>query len=177
MTVIFKDGAFHDEDWTRVDGEDAIPAHGAVLVGLDRFLDAPEELLSRAEEWGVVIAPGDEVERLAPYLADIPLVAVAFPSFADGRGFSAARVLREHLGFDGDIRATGNYILDQVPMARRCGVTSFEISKPEVLKALKAGEWPEVTKYLQPVGTVDEIPVGTRPWVRVSLREVREAAE
>ena len=64
-----------------------------------------------------------------------------------------------------------------MPLARRCGVSSFEISKPEVLKALKAGEWPEVTKYLQPVGTVDEIPAGTRPWARRSQRDIAVAAE
>ena len=121
--------------------------------------------------------PGDNVELLEAYLNRLAFVAVDFPSFADGRGFSAARVLREQIGYTGDIRATGNYILDQVPLARRCGVTTFEISKPEVLKALQAGEWPEVTKYLQPVGTVDEIPEGTRPWARRSYRDLAVAAE
>ncbi|MDN3718136.1 DUF934 domain-containing protein [Roseibium salinum] len=90
----------------------------------------------------------------------MPLISRASPTAA---AFSAARILREQIGYKGDIRALGKYILDQVPLARRCGVSSFEISKPEVLKSLQAGEWPEVTKYLQPVGTVDEIPEGTRP--------------
>jgi phosphoadenosine phosphosulfate reductase len=99
-------------------------------------------------------------------------------SSPDGRGFSTARDPREHLNYQGDIRAVGSYILDQVPLARRCGVSSFEISKPEVLKALKAGEWPEVTKYLQPAfGSIEEIPEGTRPWARRSHRDVAIAAE
>ncbi|XYK82861.1 MAG: DUF934 domain-containing protein [Labrenzia sp.] len=96
-------------------------------------------------------------------------------SSPDGRGFSTARDLREHLNYQGDIRAVGSYILDQVPLARRCGVSSFEISKPKVLKA---GEWPEVTKYLQPAfGSIEEIPEGTRPWDRRSHRDVAIAAE
>lgn len=177
MAKIFKDGSFWDEEWlTAEDGQD-IPTSGNLLVPIDTYLENPAAYSAREGVTGVLIKAGDEVYPLGEHLSDIAIIAVEFPSFADGRGFSAARVLREQFGFTGDIRAVGNYILDQVPLARRCGVTSFEISKPEVLKALQAGEWPEVTKYLQPVGTVDEIPEGTRPWARRSLREFQEAAE
>ncbi|GGB53187.1 oxidoreductase [Roseibium aquae] len=177
MTTIYKDGSFFQEDWQRLEIEAALPVSGTVLVPLGRFLEDPSALTERTEPFGVLIEPADKVEHLAPYLGRIPLVAVVFPSFSDGRGFSAARILREQMGYEGDIRAVGAYILDQMPLARRCGVTSFEITKPEVLKALRAGEWPEVTKYLQPVETVEEIPEGTRPWARRSAREFRDAAE
>jgi phosphoadenosine phosphosulfate reductase len=148
-----------------------------MLVPLTRFLADADAWLGRDGLTAVIVEAGDDVESVAPFLDRLALVAVDFPSFADGRSFSAARVLREQIGYKGDIRALGKYILDQVPLARRCGVTSFEISKPEVLKALKAGEWPEVTKYLQPVGTVEEIPEGTRPWASRSARDVAVAAE
>lgn len=177
MTTIYKDGEFVEETWTRVDAETGSAIEGSALVPQTLFLEAAEDYLNRDAETAVLVEAGDDVELIEPYLARLAYVAVDFPSFADGRGFSAARVLREQVGYQGDIRAAGKYILDQVPLARRCGVSSFEISKPEVLKALKAGEWPEVTKYLQPVGTVDEIPVGTRPWARRSFRDVAVAAE
>ncbi|WP_299484398.1 DUF934 domain-containing protein [uncultured Roseibium sp.] len=177
MTTIYKDGEFVEENWKRADAETGAAIAGDALVPQSLFLEAADEYLNRDGETAVLVEAGDDVELIRSYLDRLAYVAVDFPSFADGRGFSAARVLREQIGYQGDIRAAGKYILDQVPLARRCGVSSFEISKPEVLKALKAGEWPEVTKYLQPVGTVDEIPVGTRPWARRSFRDVAVAAE
>lgn len=177
MTTIFSNGAFLEESWTLIESRDDLSAQGNVTVPLGLFLEEPDRILEDGRNTAVLIAAGEKAEELRPYLERISLVIVAFPKFTDGRGFSAARILREELGYKGDIRATGDYILDQVPLMRRCGITSFEISKPEVVKALKDGEWPEVTRYLQPVGTVEEIPAGTRPWARRSLREAVQAAE
>ncbi|UES52666.1 DUF934 domain-containing protein [Roseibium aggregatum] len=177
MATIFKDGDFVEESWTRTDAETGTAVEGDALVPMTVFLIDPDAYLARDGKTAVIVEAGDDVELIENYLDRLALVAVDFPSFSDGRGFSAARILREQIGYKGDIRALGKYILDQVPLARRCGVSTFEISKPEVLKALKAGEWPEVTKYLQPVGTVDEIPEGTRPWARRSHRDLAVAAE
>ncbi|POF34579.1 DUF934 domain-containing protein [Roseibium marinum] len=177
MATIYKDGAFVEESWVRADAETGAAVEGDALVPLSLFLGAAETYLARGGRTAVIVEAGDDVEEVLPFLDRLALVAVDFPSFSDGRGFSAARILREQTGYKGDIRAIGKYILDQVPLARRCGVSSFEISKPEVLKSLKAGEWPEVTKYLQPVGTVEEVPEGTRPWARRSLRDIPVAAE
>ncbi|EAV44535.1 hypothetical protein SIAM614_05215 [Roseibium aggregatum IAM 12614] len=177
MATIFKDGDFVEETWVRADTETVTAVQGDALVPMTVFLVEPDAFLARDGKTAVIIEAGDDVELIEKYLDRLALVAVDFPSFSDGRGFSAARILREQIGYKGDIRAIGKYILDQVPLARRCGVSTFEISKPEVLKALKAGEWPEVTKYLQPVGTVDEIPEGTRPWARRSHRDLAVAAE
>lgn len=177
MATIFKDGDFVEETWVRADSETGTAVEGDALVPMTVFLVDPDTFLARDGKTAVIIEAGDDVELIEKYLDRLALVAVDFPSFSDGRGFSAARILREQIGYKGDIRAIGKYILDQVPLARRCGVSTFEISKPEVLKALKAGEWPEVTKYLQPVGTVDEIPEGTRPWARRSHRDLAVAAE
>lgn len=177
MATIYKDGSFLSEDWQRLDAEADIPSNGGIYVPLARFLDNPAEFANRKAPVAVVVSAGDELKPLLVHLDKLSIIAVDFPNFADGRGFSTARVLREQHGFSGDIRAIGQYILDQMPLARRCGVSSFDITKPEVLKALEAGEWPEVTKYLQPVGTVDEIPEGTRPWARRSQRDIQEAAE
>ncbi|PVB59458.1 DUF934 domain-containing protein [Labrenzia sp. 011] len=177
MATIYKNGDFVEESWVRADAETGAAVEGDALVPLSLFLDAPEAWLARSGRTAALVEAGDDVETLQPFLDRLALVAVDFPSFSDGRAFSAARILREQIGYKGEIRATGKYILDQVPLAIRCGVTSFEMSRPEVLKSLKAGEWPEVTKYMQPVGTVEEIPEGTRPWARRSLRDVAVAAE
>ncbi len=68
----------------------------------------------------------DAVEALAQ--ARPPLVRIAFPSFADGRGFTLARVLRMH-GYAGRLRAHGHVIADQYAMARRAGFDEVEIDE------------------------------------------------
>lgn len=177
MSTIFSNGTFSEENWILVEDDADLARVGDLLLPLDRFLATPRRYLEGTRRIAILVSAGDKVELLEDYLDLVALVAIEFPKFTDGRGFSAARVLREQMSYKGDIRAVGDYILDQVPLMRRCGVSSFEITKAEVIKALEDGEWPEVTKYLQPVGTVDEIPVGTRPWARLSRREFSEAAE
>lgn len=68
-----------------------------------------------------------DIEILAPHVPSLAMVRVDFPSFADGRGFTIARRLRE-LGFTGPIRASGHLIADQYAMARRSGFDEVEIS-------------------------------------------------
>ena len=68
----------------------------------------------------------DPPEALIPYLADLTLIRIAFPSFSDGRAFTIARRLRV-LGYTGRLRALGPVIADQYAMARRVGFDEVEI--------------------------------------------------
>lgn len=77
----------------------------------------------------VRIEPGDDARALLPHLDRIRLVEVSFPSFRDGRGYSAARILREH-GYRGELRAEGDVLIDQLRFLRRCGFDSFAPSTP-----------------------------------------------
>ena len=78
-----------------------------------------------------------------------------------------ARLLRERDHYDGEIRAVGDYIIDQVPLMKRVGIDAFATSDPILIAALESGAWPEVTDYLQPAFPGDgEVPAGTRPWAR-----------
>ncbi len=90
-------------------------------VSLDGFLDQPDASTVRIEA-------GDDVRLLLPHLGRVRLVEIDFPRFRDGRGFSSARILRE-AGYTGEIRATGDVLVDLVYFMRRCGFDSFE---PEV---------------------------------------------
>jgi uncharacterized protein (DUF934 family) len=74
----------------------------------------------------VALAHTDDPAPLAPYLADLTLISVAFPSFSDGRAFTIARRLRM-MGYLGELRALGPVIADQFAMARRVGFDSVEI--------------------------------------------------
>jgi uncharacterized protein (DUF934 family) len=72
----------------------------------------------------VRIEPGDDARLLLPYLDRLRLVEVNFPAFTDGRGYSAARILRE-AGYTGELRAVGDVLVDQLLAMRRCGFDSF----------------------------------------------------
>ena len=93
----------------------------------------------------VRIEPGDDARALLPQLDRIRLVEVNFPVFGDGRGYSAARILRE-AGYTGELRATGDVAVDQLAALLRCGFDSFAPKLPmnpaDVDAALN--RWPHV---------------------------------
>lgn len=77
----------------------------------------------------VRLEPGDEPRDLLPHLGRIRLVEVNFPVFGDGRGYSAARILRE-TGYAGELRAVGEVLVDQIAFMRRCGFDAFAPEAP-----------------------------------------------
>lgn len=72
----------------------------------------------------VRLEPGDDARDLLPHLERLRLIEVNFPSFGDGRGYSAARILRE-AGYTGELRAVGEVLVDQLGFMRRCGFDAF----------------------------------------------------
>jgi uncharacterized protein (DUF934 family) len=93
----------------------------------------------------VRLSPGDDARALLPLLGQLELVEVAFPGFNDGRGYSAARLLREY-GYAGELRAVGDVGIDQLSHYHRVGFDAFAPDQPITREAaLKAiGTWPEV---------------------------------
>jgi len=76
---------------------------------------------------GVWLAPDVDVEVLREHLPDLPLIAIDFPSFRDGRGYSLAYLLRQRLGWRGELRAVGDVLRDQLAHMRQCGFDSFAV--------------------------------------------------
>ncbi len=91
-------------------------------VTLDAFFDQEDAVSVRIEA-------GDDVRRLIPVLDRVKLVEIDFPRFRDGRGYSSARVLRE-AGYTGELKATGDVLVDQMLFMRRCGFDSFAPDAP-----------------------------------------------
>jgi len=107
-------------------------------VSLDAFLD-------QSNASAVRIEAGDDVRQLLPVLDRVRLVEVDFPKFRDGRGFSTASILRE-AGYKGEIRATGDVLVDLVFFMARCGFDAFEPDvaiDPAVMESSLA-RYPEV---------------------------------
>jgi uncharacterized protein (DUF934 family) len=86
----------------------------------------------------VLIGPTDELEPLAPHLALLSLVVIAFPKLGEGRGFSQARLLRERYRYAGELRARGVIKRDQLFFLARCGFDSFDLDPTEDLQAALA---------------------------------------
>jgi len=130
MRKIIKDKAIINDDWQvfkLADGESAettvVPA-GKTLVPLSVWLAQKSTLASRADI-GVWLASDERTESLKEDVATLPLIAIDFPTFADGRGYSIAYQLRTRLGFEGELRAIGDVLRDQLFYMARVGFNAF----------------------------------------------------
>ncbi len=103
------------------------------------------ELAETTNAAAVRLSPGDDARALLPLLGQLELVEVEFPGFNDGRGYSAARILREH-GYAGELRAVGQVLVDQISHYHRCGFDAFRPDQPIARAAIDKAiaTWPEV---------------------------------
>ncbi|BAP14108.1 MAG: oxidoreductase [Alcanivorax borkumensis] len=128
MDKVIIDGAIVDNQWQRLEGEalDAELPGGKIIVPLAYWQAHREALLGRGDV-AVWLAPGEEPKDLGNDLSSLPLVAIHFPAFKDGRGYSYARELRTRYHFKGEVRATGDVLRDQLFYMTRCGFNAFEV--------------------------------------------------
>ena len=122
-----RDGALDwaDDPFTAVADDEPLP-QGDVIISLTRFQAEGDGLLSDGRSVGVRLEPSEEVEALAYDLPRISVVVLAFPKFLDGRPYSSARLLRERLGYEGEVRAVGDVLREQAQFMVRCGIDGFE---------------------------------------------------
>lgn len=71
------------------------------------------------------LANTEDVLKLGDRLDGVTLIILDFPKFTDGRAYTQARLLRERLGYAGELRASGAVYIDQLPFLLRCGFDSF----------------------------------------------------
>ena len=136
---LLKAGRFVPDDWRALGDDEAVPDRGRIVVPLARLLAEAAAFAGvrrRASASG--IEPGQRVEQIEPWLERLALVALSFPSFADGRAFSTARILRERYRFAGEIRAVGDVQIDRYQFMRQCGFDAFEIRPERAHTALGA---------------------------------------
>ncbi len=129
QNLLGPEGEIPDDDWVLLVGDvpvDSLPT-GDIIVPLPLWLSARDQLRSWPGRTGVVVRSDEQVESLEGELAGLSLVALDFPVFSDGRGYSNARILRERLHFQGELRAVGDVLRDQIFLMRRCGFDSFAL--------------------------------------------------
>lgn len=120
-----------------------VPDSAPEPIGLDAFLAAPGNVTS------ITLQPDARLEALIPYLGQLALIAVAFPKFSDGRGYSLAARLRLHHGYQGRLRATGDILTDQTGYFFRQGFDELAISNAPTLARLKSGVAPAFDLFMQ----------------------------
>ena len=138
------DGQTAEEGWVYLD-DDAALSDAPSIISLTRLKADADALRARNAKLGVVLEAdgdgktslGEDVHELAPYLDILSLVSLRFPIYRNGRGYSAARILREQMGFEGELRASGEVLYDQWAMMARCGINAFELAADTPLETFK----------------------------------------
>jgi len=152
---LLRDGKVVEDLYTRVSGSDELPAEGAILIDLSRWQADGDALLARGSKVGVYLAADESPAAIASDLENISLVALEFPAFTDGRAFSYARLLRERHGYEGELRAVGDVLIEQLHFMDRVGFDSFEMQSADPVADWNTAR-ADMSVWYQPTG--DERP-------------------
>ncbi len=151
----FKNGGFADD-----------PFAAAQVLSLSEWAERRDT--AEAEGLALRLDPGVAVDAIAGDIGRFALIAVSFPKFTDGRGYSMGWLLRTRLGYKGEMRAVGDVLFDEMQLMMRCGFDAFEIVDQPTLRLLEDGRRAaSFDRFYQP-GLEPEVPAGTRPWARRS---------
>ncbi|MAA70795.1 MAG: oxidoreductase [Bermanella sp.] len=124
-----------ENTWQTIsDYNEALP-EGNILVAAQYWLDNQVALCERGNV-SIIISGDTDLDALGAHLNKFEVIAVSFPAFADGRGYSQARLLKERYNYQGEIRAIGDVLLDQLHFMKRCGFDTFDLK--DGLEAEKA---------------------------------------
>ncbi|QWG17830.1 DUF934 domain-containing protein [Bradyrhizobium sediminis] len=148
---LVKSGKITADAFVPVADDAELPGDGAILISAARLLGDAEALSRRAGKLGVVWPNNRDVDDLVPWLDRLAVVALAFPSFRDGRAYSQARMLRERHGYRGELRATGQVLRDQFVFMLRAGFDAFEVTKEGDAEAF-AATVKRYSVFYQPTG-------------------------
>src|ERR1700761_5803653 len=131
MPLITVDG-FKPDAFVTVADDAPLPEEGGAIVSLSRFRKDRDTLLARNTPIGVRLKAEESPEQLGEDVDRFSVVALEFPKFRDGRAFSWARQLRARLHFQGEVRAVGDFLYDQIAYQHRVGFNAWEV--PESFK-------------------------------------------
>ncbi len=131
MPKLIKNRQIVEDSWLTLaveeDVQPTVPADGAVIVPVSVWLTQREALLARNAPLGLLVDGDTEPEDFVADLGRFEVIAVHFAAFADGRGYSLARLLRQRYGYTGELRAVGDVLRDQLFYLARCGFDAFAV--------------------------------------------------
>ncbi len=164
IVKLWKDGAFIEDAWRHAETDNG---EGHVILPLAAWLGlSPDQRKAGSNRLGVLLAPGDKLDTIVADLAHLPLVALSFPAYNDGRSHSKAALLKTRHGFTGEIRAVGDVLVDQIPLLLRNGFDSLEVKNPVAVKRLEESRSTAVNIFYQPAAS-PSASVGSYSWRRL----------
>jgi len=134
---LLRDGLIVDDDWSNLaeaEGNSAAP----LMLTFAQWQDKRDAWVARGGRLGVQLPPTHKAELLLPDLSCFALICLEFTGPSDGRAYSQARQLRDHLKFSGELRAVGYVRRDQLFFMARCGFNSFELPDADLKDAYTA---------------------------------------
>ena len=145
---LWKDQAFVDDVWRHAEEDDG---EGHVILPLAAWLGlGVDQRKAGSNRLGVLLAPGDKLDTIVADLASLPLVALSFPAYNDGRSHSKAALLKSRYGFTGEVRAVGDVLVDQIPLLLRNGFDTLEVKNPVAIRRLEENRLTAVNIFYQP---------------------------
>ena len=136
MALIIKDRNVVTDPWLLLelaaDGSfPPVPSAGDIIVPLAVWRARRDHLLARPGRLGVWLESHEEPAAIAKDLGLFDVVAINFPKFTDGRGYSTALLLRDRYGYKGELRAVGDVFRDQLFQLASCGFNAFALRERE----------------------------------------------
>lgn len=129
MAQLLKNGAVVADEWTFASDElDSLASSEKRLISLSQGQQFAEQLNLEAGNIGLWLEADSEIETFPELFLNVPIIAIKFTKFVDGRGFSVARLLRERYQYKGELRATGDIIRDQLYLLKQCGFNAFQFN-------------------------------------------------
>jgi uncharacterized protein (DUF934 family) len=144
MTQIILDKKIANDDWTLI-ADDAVLSDAKEVINFSRWAATEgtdkAALIAKRDtgSLGIQLNAGDTADLLAADSQGFALINVEFPKFADGRGYSAARLLRERYAFNGQLRAVGDVLFDQLFYMMRCGFNAMAMRADQDLELAVKG--------------------------------------
>lgn len=138
MPNIIKNGQIIADDYQIISDVGTLPS-APIIVSLDVWQQQRDEVLAHPHAKGVLLKPDQHPEAIASDIQALDVIALDFPAFADGRGYSYAVLLRTRLGFTGELRAVGDIFKDNLFYLSRCGFTSFVIREGKDIEVALQG--------------------------------------
>lgn len=123
------DRQLQEDNWPLLEEGAEFPTGTKAIVSLADWQAAPGDNVAP-----VLTSDTELTQELVEQLHEAPLIAIDFPKFTDGRGYSIARLLRERHGYSGQIRAVGDVLIDQLFYMSRCGFNAFSLREDQIVE-------------------------------------------
>jgi len=149
--ALIKDNKIIEDAFVDVSGEESFEADGPVIVSLAQWQSMRASLLGRSTPLGIRLKSDESPELIAEDVDRFDVIALEFPAFRDGRAYSYARLLRERYGFEKELRAVGDVLMEQLHFMVRTGFDAFELTGEDPLRDYRT-VMEDFSVWYQPTG-------------------------